>query len=466
MAAISTVLFSAVLAALSHWFGYGLDVVGTPCLIFVALMVVAGAVYGIGLTRLIESSNTFGSEPRFLAIALTAGLIARLILFASEPVLEDDYNRYLWDGAVTANSYNPYATSPLAVMEGHADAPLKAIASSAGWTLSRINHKSLTTIYPPVAQGAFALAYVIEPWSLAAWRGVLLAFDLATLGLLIVLLDAVGRPRIWCALYWLNPVVLKEVFNSAHMDAVILPFVLLALLLAMRHRTLAASAALGVAAGAKFWPVLLLPLMLRDVWSEKARLATAVLVFAGLFTLSLAPMLIHGFDETNGLVAYVANWQINSALYPIMVGLLSSFGNWMGFGAVNADYLARTLIAFLLMVLSLFLARRRLDGANDLVARTSVSIGALVLFSPALFPWYTIWMAPLLPLRPHRAFLLLTALIPLYYSFFYFAARDDVEVFNSYIVWAIWAPVWMVLLWDAARPALSNPARFIAWRHE
>ncbi|WP_072376463.1 glycosyltransferase 87 family protein [Hyphomicrobium sp. NDB2Meth4] len=456
MAAISTVVFSATLAVLSGRFGYDVDVIDMPCLTLVGLLVGAGAAYSSGLPRLVVASGSSGSQHRFLAIALTAGLVARLIMFGSAPILEDDYNRYLWDGAVTAHGYSPYAVPPLAVIEGRVQGPLQDLAADAGAALGRINHKSLTTIYPPVAQGAFALAHLIGPWSLAAWRGVLLAFDVATLGLLVLMLDVTDRSRLWCTLYWLNPVVLKEVFNSTHMEAVILPFVLLALLLAMRRRPLAASTALGLAAGAKFWPALLLPLMLRGAWPrERTRSAAAALVFAGLFTLWLAPMVIHGVDEANGLVAYADGWQINSALFPVIVGLLSSFRDWIGFSAVDANGLARMLIAILLAVLALFLAHRRLNGLDDLIARASVAVSALVLLSPALYPWYTVWMAPFLVFRPYRAFLMLTALIPLYYSFFHFAARGTLEIFNSYVVPGIWAPVWIVLFWGMAGAAFS-----------
>ena len=43
-----------------------------------------------------------------IKIIFTAGLIARVLLIPTNPVMEDDYNRYLWDGAITANAVNPY----------------------------------------------------------------------------------------------------------------------------------------------------------------------------------------------------------------------------------------------------------------------------------------------------------------------------------------------------------------------
>lgn len=459
LAATSTVLFSILLTLLSSRFGYDAEVIDMPCLLLTGVLITAGVVFVAAIPRLIAHAENAGPDEKrlLLAIIVAGGLAARLALFASEPILEDDYHRYLWDGAVTVSGHNPYARSPLSAMESGPQATLGAVAAEAGDVLPRINHKSLTTIYPPIAQGAFALAHLIEPWSLTAWRSVLLIFDLGTLALLIALLNLTGRSPLWSALYWLNPVVLKEIFNSAHMEAIILPFVLLALLLASRRRPLLATAALSLAAGAKFWPALLLPLVVRQLWGERVRLAAAALIFLGLMALWLTPMLINGFNESTGLAAYVDRWQTNSAVFPTIVSVFSSLQDWIGLRSVDAGGLARALIAVILTAIAIALARPQLGGSDDLIERASLIVAALVLLSPAQLPWYTVWMAPFLVFHTHRAFLLLTALIPLYYLRFYFAAHESGEIFNSYAVWFIWGPVWAVALSDLLHGAwLSN----------
>jgi len=460
VATSATVFVSIVLAALSSRFGYDREVIEMPSLLLAGVLVAAGAAFAIGMPWLIAHTHraTTRQQLILLAMVIAAGLVARIVLFPSEPMLEDDYHRYLWDGAVTAKGHNPYAVSPLSAIESGRDGPLGALAAEAGPVLPRINHKSLTTIYPPIAQGAFALAHLIEPWSVAAWRGVLVAFDVATLGLLILLLDATGRSRLWSALYWLNPVVLKEVFNSGHMEAVVLPFVLLSILLA-RRRPLLATVALGLAAGAKFWPALLAPLVWRQLWGDWRKLAAAGMIFAGLAVLWLVPMATNGMNESTGLVAYLDRWQTNSALFPSLVSVLSLSQGWLGFNEVDAGGIARALIALLLAALAIAAAWRRIEGPDDLIARSSMLVAALVLFSPAQFPWYTVWMAPFLVFRPYRAFLVLTALIPLYYTLFYFVAHETAEVFNTYVVWAIWVPVWGALVWDMVLGSSLNPVR-------
>ena len=98
------------------------------------------------------------------------------------PILEDDYFRYLWDGAVTAKGINPYKYSPEQVMEG-VDVPeeLVALADESGDIIHGINHPHLRTIYPPVAQAFFAISNLLGPWSLTTWKIILIVIDLLLL---------------------------------------------------------------------------------------------------------------------------------------------------------------------------------------------------------------------------------------------------------------------------------------------
>ena len=239
---------AAALAAISSRFGYDTAVRDMPVLRFVAGFVACGIGY-LALPVLIAA--TLRPRTRVAPIVflmLGCGLAARAILFASEPVLEDDYQRYLWDGAVTAHGLNPYAVAPEDAQAAEADTPLGRLAAQSGSVLERIRYEVLRTIYPPVAQGAFAFAHWLEPWSLTAWRATCLGLEIATVSLLILLLRDLGRSPLWSALYWWNPIAIKEIVNSAHMEAVVLPLLLLALVLAARRRTLMATLGLALAA--------------------------------------------------------------------------------------------------------------------------------------------------------------------------------------------------------------------------
>ena len=68
----------------------------------------------------------------------------------STPIYEDDWNRYLWDGAVTVEGYNPYEYAPEVTFVVGPEAPqdvkdLQALSGANGGITGRINNPHLTT---------------------------------------------------------------------------------------------------------------------------------------------------------------------------------------------------------------------------------------------------------------------------------------------------------------------------------
>ncbi|MDH3579893.1 MAG: glycosyltransferase 87 family protein [Hyphomicrobiales bacterium] len=444
-------VLAGLLTLASPRFGYDVVVRDMPVFWLTAGLMAAGALFLV-LPWLVRKSETLGTArtSTLLTFIVGAGLVMRLILFASEPVLEDDYQRYLWDGAVSAHGLNPYAAAPEEAKSADPEAsPLGRLAVQSGPVLDRVNHPTLRTIYPPVAQGAFALAHVIAPFSLAAWRGVILLLDGAALALLLMLLRDLKRSPLWASLYWWNPIVLKELFNSAHMDAIVVPLVLAGLVLAMRKRPLAAGVSILLAAGAKIWPLLLLPLVWRPLAAHPARAAIALMIAVCATLLFAAPVLTAGLDQGSGFVAFAQTWKTNSALFPVLEQVSHVALNLFGAAKIDPGAIVRVMIAFALGLLALWVARKPFTDAEELVRRALLMTATAFLLSPVQFPWYFLWVLPLLALRPVPGLLLPTATLPLYYSAFYFLARDTYTVFTGVIVWFIWIPVWALLLFDA-----------------
>lgn len=445
----ATVLFSVGMTLVSPRFGYDVEVADMPVQALVAGLLTAGLVFAVAIPRAAGAAETTEtSRVRLLvAFVLLSGLTARLVLFASEPMLEDDYQRYLWDGAVTASGLNPYAVAPAdAVTKGSPE--LRSLAAQSGLVRGRINHPELTTVYPPVAQAAFVLAHVVQPWSLTTWRCVLLGFDLLTVGLILLLLRDADRSPLWAALYWWNPVLLKEIYNSAHMDVIALPFVLGALALAVRQRGGLAVSSLALATGAKIWPLVLLPLVLRAAIRDTRRIARFVALFAILVALLALPVLAGGIGEGSGLYVYADRWKTNSALFPVIESAVRTSLTFLD-TEIPAGWIARGLIASALAVTAVWLSIRPIAGTRDLMARAALLVAALVVLSPAQFPWYGVWFAPFLAFQPWLGFLVLTVTAPLYYSYFHFAARGEPELFKNIIVWIEWVPVWIALAAEA-----------------
>ncbi len=70
-----------------------------------------------------------GAARYVLVTALLLGGVSRLALLFSTPILETDFYRYLWDGAVTATGHDPYRISPKHALAASVDSPENAWAA-------------------------------------------------------------------------------------------------------------------------------------------------------------------------------------------------------------------------------------------------------------------------------------------------------------------------------------------------
>lgn len=431
-----------VLAAASSQFAYELEVAGRPIFLFVAGYMIAGAVFLAVAWCLVPRSLTAPAPLSLLMLMIVFGLAMRVVLFGSVPVQENDYYRYLWDGALSAHGINPWAYSPQTIIDGGiADPTIVMLKAQAGPVLERINYGDLRSIYPAVSQAAFALAYTIKPFSLEAWRAVLLVLELVTLGLILSLLSSLNRPLIWSCLYWWNPIVIKEVMNSGHMEPVLLVPLLAALVLCVKARPVAASGVAALAVAAKVWPVLILPAIWRSLLQQPTRLIAAI-ALAGLLVVALYwPIVAAQFDQSSGFVAFSTGWERISASFLI----LAATANLIPQLLLEPGNLARLMAAALIAATVLLSNRKPVGDPSDTVHRFLVAAAAMLLLSPVQLPWYFIWIAPFLCVFPYRGLLLITLIFPVYYAFFKLTAVGVDEAWLLGLVWAMWLPVWIVL---------------------
>lgn len=443
-AGVVLLFLGACIAFLSHRFGYGIDNAQSPIGPFVALLIASASVHLLILTRIRHTP----AKSWLVIWMIGIGVVLRMGAMFSEPVLEDDFYRYLWDGGVLAHGHNPFTSVPEEAAEGgpKTSEELHALARDSGIVVRRVNHPSLATCYPPVAQLVFAAAHFAAPWSLTAWRLVLFAFDAVTLLLLFAILRRLGRSPLYAAVYWWCPLVIKEGFNSAHMDIAILPVVLGAVWFSLRSARVrdqvAALGLLGLAAGIKLWPVILAPLLLRRLFKKPAALLASLAVFVsvlGIIVFTLIPSFRLG--DASGFLAYGQRWQMNDALF---MAIMWAVRRLPGLGA-HASLVARGVAAGILALVIALAIRRESTTAEEMLRRSLWIAAALFLLSPTQFPWYYLWVLPVLVFSPRPSLLLLTALLPLYYLRFRFKALGQVEYFDYGIVWLEYAPVWLLL---------------------
>jgi hypothetical protein len=234
---------------------------------------------------------------RLLLVIGLSATVFRLTMLPTDPIAEIDIYRYLWDGEVCRHGVNPYRYSPaqvLAVSSGPSFPPdlarlvgLRDLSPEMTEILRRIHFAELPTIYPPTSQVVFTLASLTTPdtasmlYRMVIFKAWFVLFDMMTLVLVVLLLRDTGRSIAWSLAYSWCPLLIKEIANSGHLDAVAMFFTTLAVLLMVRACFLTASSqseeanntgskwaisgaalTLSLAIGAKLYPLVLVPLFL------------------------------------------------------------------------------------------------------------------------------------------------------------------------------------------------------------
>lgn len=361
---------------------------------------------------------------------------------ASTPVLETDYYRYLWDGAMLADGHDPYLFTPAGIRNGDVPRTVRELAAASQPVLDRINHPQVTTIYPLSAVSVFALAYAIDPWSIQALRAVYFGLDLVTLCLLAWVLRVRGGSALWLFVFWCNPLLVRFVYNSLHMDVIVVAF-LAALIAGVTHRSAVASAlALGAAVGAKIWPAWLAV----HLW-VRHRMTWAAIWGVALGVFLVLPMILPALGTESGLLAYARRWEINDPVFRL---LSLAAENVAAPGAASGWARAASAVLFLCCLVYLYGRRRRDDPMDTAV----LALGMFLVLLPAPYPWYFLWLLPFLVIAPAGAWIALMATLPLYDLRFYLEPRDMSVWFNYIVVPVEFSPLLLLL---RRRPPLNHP---------
>ena len=283
---------------------------------------------------------------------------------------DSDIWRYLWDGHVIASGLNPYLNAPR-------DAALDALATDSYWTNVRenVNYGYIPTIYPPAAQAVFALAH---PFGVAGIKIAVVIFDLLALWFLILTLRILKRPMTDALWYAWNPLVIKVFAGSGHIDSLAVAGIA-AMFYAMALGSQRGSTVAYLTAVLTKWsPLVLLPLLLTPL----RRIHPAALLL--LLPVAAIPNVFEGAS------AFAGFWQFNGVPYGVLLEVFRS------------PMLAKAAAAVIVLA-TLFLPKGKEGDLQAFARQTGYTLGALVVLSPAVMPWYVTWLLPSAILgRDHR----------------------------------------------------------------
>ncbi|EMI45640.1 hypothetical protein [Rhodopirellula sp. SWK7] len=499
--AIVSTLFYATISWLSWRFDFASTETTRPIVpvllfftaTFIAYLIATAIVLRANSLRGNLTPNPSGN----LKVIIGAAIVFRIILLFSLPIQEVDLYRYLWDGAVSNERVSPFTYSPeqvrqatiLATDDGIVNDDRKLVrlvdltqrAPSLAEILNRVHYPELPTIYPLTSQAVFSVVDAITPASTSLksrvfiLKATLIGFDLATLFVVIALLRICQQPASLCILYAWCPLLMKEVANSGHLDAIAVFLTAIAVYLLVRGLTntrsissrlerIGAAFMLSLAVGAKLYPIVLVPIFTVSVakrFGVRAIILPGVLfaVTTALLLWPMNPTTDSVGDPSRGVVTFLQQWEMNDFLFalinenlkpnndrspneiawftvvpdPIRTGIVRSFASRLSLSPHRTPFiLTRILTGVIFSVVAFVIAWRatlHTSSSDDSIPQASLHrIGEAVFLTLAWFwllcptqnPWYWTWVLPFLPFARSRVWLLMSGLVFLYYLRFWF----------------------------------------------
>ena len=341
-------------------------------LLFIGTGIVAFLLFACVVYQLRTSRRLIASGNQLLAIIIGFAALFRLTLVPHSPVASDDVYRYVWDGKVAASGINPFVFAPNDPRLSHlhtTDLPAK------------INFPDMRTIYPPLAQVFFFVSHQLFGDSISGLKALLVLADLLSVLLLVLLLHRLDMLREAVILYAWSPLPILYFALDGHIDALGIPFLILCLLLAHKHRYVAAAVSLGVGALVKLYPLIVAPFLLKGRdgrWKPWAPLIPVLMLALGCW-FYLEPT--GGLYESLAMFAH--RWEFNGSMFELLYFIARSN---------DVAHLVSGIL-FLCWLGWVFVVKR------SLVEKVFLAFLGFVIFGPVVHPWYLCWLAAILVVR-------------------------------------------------------------------
>ena len=329
-------------------------------------------------------------------------LIISIFAIIAAPFTSSDVIYYYHIGRAVASGINPYLSY---------------------WTIEnkfyfpQVSEQVSGVMYGPLTVYLFFFVYKIVLGSLSAfvitWKALMVILFYACSLLLMKIIrqeeDGANENAIWLWLF--NPLVIWEWLVNGHFDAFWILPLLAAISFAYKKKWFLVSVVLTIGIWIKFIPIIITPLFI--LWwlkssekiVEKIKTAVFIILFF-LFSTILFWSKFWGGVATIKPLIIQSKWALQSFFALIYYSLLPFFQTWLG---DNAHYYLTRLVHLLLLVLvfTLFFTLLR-NGVRNLFKKENwsnisyVNSIFLTLFiylfvwQKSLWPWYAVWLLPLL----------------------------------------------------------------------
>jgi len=324
------------------------------------------------------------SDRKETDILLWISLVFRLIFIVAVPSLSDDYFRFIWDGKLFVNGFNPYLFIPSEIINTD-------LAKTAGLTqelYDGLNSPNYYTVYPPINQLIFSLGGFFSKFGMLAGivaiRVPIIIAEFFILKYIKRLLKLLHLPHHYVLWYALNPLVIVELSGNLHFEGMMMLCLLVGVCWLMQNKWKGAAVWWAMAISLKLIPVLFLPVLIKRLGIVKSVwfYSVTALVLAFTFLPFLDQKLIeHIFSSVD---LYFRNFEFNASIYYVI--------RWLGFKTVGYNIIQKlgpilSIATFVLVMMVYFYKNKSWE---DVFKKMLFAYTIYLLLATTIHPWYVI----------------------------------------------------------------------------
>ncbi|MBA6156894.1 mannosyltransferase [Tenacibaculum sp. S7007] len=322
-----------------------------------------------------------------------AAILFRLVFLFATPNLSQDFYRFIWDGRMLFEGFNPYLSLPESFIEQLKNPVNQSVDLYNG--MGKMNGSHYTN-YPPINQFCFFIAALFSNnsilGSVIVMRIIILLADIGIIYFGKKLLENLNLSVHNIFLYALNPFIIIEMTGNLHFESVMLFFLLWSLYKLHQEKWIWAAILLACSVSVKLIPLLFLPLFYQlFIKSEpsffkglKKLISFYVIVFSTILLLFLpfySSELIANYTNSVGL--WFRNFEFNASFYYIAREIGYLFRGYNEIAIIGK--ITPVLTIFYLAGITFF---RKNKSIKELITAMLFGLSFYYFTTTTMHPWY------------------------------------------------------------------------------
>ncbi|MDW5287966.1 mannosyltransferase [Formosa sp. PL04] len=366
--------------------------------------------------------------------------VCRILFLFAIPNLSQDFYRFIWDGRMIFEGYNPFLYTPdYFITKGINPVPETQALYNGMGELSASHY----TNYPPVSQFCYYLAAVFSNHSILGsvivMRLLIIAADFGTFFFGSKLLKNLNLPPHYIFWYLLNPFIIIELTGNLHFEGVMICFLVMSLYLLQKLKWQWAAVAFSLSVATKLIPLIFLPLIFKHLNLKKGFLFCAIvgLMNLVLFLPFISSEFITNYAETVGL--WFKNFEFNASLFNIA----KSIGYEIT-GQNKIKLIGPIMAILVILYIAITTYKSPLKNMQSLLINMILVITVYYFMATTVHPWYVSLLVILAVFTGYKFPLVWSAAIIL--SYLAYTSSDNTE--NLWVIGLEYAIVYAVFIYE------------------